>query len=144
LDETSLLPASEFSVPPDLEARLGSAARRLPDSLAADLAHLQTGALGDAAEVWAGHLAPSTALDHLDDAIWLIDEPGDVEQTAAFLQSQAAERRSELERSDQLIKGWPAAYPEPREWKKRLVASRTLELTWESEVEDAPPGGNPF
>jgi transcription-repair coupling factor (superfamily II helicase) len=105
---------------------------------------LQTGVLGDAAEIWAGYLAPATALDHLGDAIWLIDEPADVEQSAAFLQAQAEERRSELEKSSQLTKNWPSAYPEPREWKKRQLAARTLELTWESEAEGAPPGGNPF
>ncbi len=144
LEETTLLPASEFSVPTDLDARLGSAARRLPEGLAGDLAHLETGVLGDAAEIWAGYLAPSTALDHLGEAIWLVDEPGDVEQSAAFLQAQADERRSELEHSGQLTKGWPSAYPEPRDWKKRQVAARTLELTWESEAEGAPVGGNPF
>ncbi|MEJ7695984.1 MAG: hypothetical protein WKF78_04990 [Candidatus Limnocylindrales bacterium] len=32
---------------------------------------------------------------------------------------------------------WPATYLPPREWKRRLVAARTLELTWESEAPDA-------
>ena len=36
------------------------------------------------------------------------------------------------------------AYPERRTWKQRLNATRTLELTWESEIDGAPPGGNPF
>ena len=30
-------------------------------------------------------------------------------------------------------KDWPSTYLPPRDWKARLVASRTLELTWESE-----------
>ena len=32
---------------------------------------------------------------------------------------------------------WPSTYLPPRDWKARLVAARTLELTWESE----PPAG---
>ncbi len=144
LEETALLPASEFIVPTDLRERLGRLAAKLPDTLATDLAHLETGNLGDAAEIWAGHLAPATALDYFGDAVWLIDEPGDVEQAVGFLQSQAEERRAELERAGELPKGWPGAYPEPREWKRRLTEARTLELTWESDAEGAPPGGNPF
>ena len=34
-------------------------------------------------------------------------------------------------------KDWPSTYLPPRDWKGRLVGSRTLELTWESE----PPAG---
>ena len=38
----------------------------------------------------------------------------------------------------ELPKDWPSTYLPPRDWKGRLVASRTLELTWESEPpEDA-------
>ncbi|MEA2623347.1 MAG: hypothetical protein QOH61_2257 [Chloroflexota bacterium] len=144
LEEATLLPASEFVVPQDLRERLGRGAANLPDSLATDLARLETGNLGDAAEIWAGHLAPATALDHLADAIWLIDEPGDVTAASAFLQAQADERRNELERAKELTKGWPGAYPEPRDWKRRLLEARTLELTWESDADGAPPGGNPF
>ena len=61
-----------------------------------------------------------------------------------FLWSQADERREALERSGELPKGWPEAYPGRRDWKRRLTEARTVELTWESEAEDAPPGGNPF
>ena len=84
-----------------MPARAGWAARlnRLPADLAADLAHLEQGQLGDAAEIWAGHLAPSTGLDHLGDEIWVIDEPEDVAAAADFLWSQADERRAELEKA---------------------------------------------
>ena len=41
----------------------------------------------------------------------------------------------------ELPKNWPPTYLEPRGWKGRLVASRTLELTWESEAPDAMAGG---
>ncbi|MEZ4597689.1 MAG: hypothetical protein R3C32_13235 [Chloroflexota bacterium] len=37
---------------------------------------LETGALGDAAETWAGYLARQPAIDHLGDAAWVVDEPG--------------------------------------------------------------------
>ncbi len=127
-----------------LRGRLARLARSLPDVLQADLARLEVGQLGDAAEIWAGVIAPSNGLDHIGDAIWLMDEPADIDQSAEFLWAQADERRAELEGAGELPKGWPGAYPTRRDWKGALHAARTLELTWESETEDAPPGGNPF
>ena len=64
--------------------------------------------------------------------------------TAQALWSQADERRADLEKAGDLPRGWPGAYPDPRDWKRALVEARTLELTWEPEAEGAPPGGNPF
>jgi transcription-repair coupling factor (superfamily II helicase) len=145
--EAALLPASEFLLGPataSLAAQLGRRAERLPATLAADLERLGSGALGDAAEVWAGYLAPATALDHLGEAIWLVDEPDDITGVADFLWSQADERRAELERAGELPARWPGAYPERRDWKRQLHEARTLELTWEPEAAGAPPGGNPF
>jgi transcription-repair coupling factor (superfamily II helicase) len=148
VDSVSLLPASEFLLGRDeagaLRDRLGTAASRLPPDLSADLAHLENGQLVDAAEIWAGHLAPTTGLDHLSEEIWVLDEPDDIAAAADFLWSQADERRAELELAKILPRSWPAAYPARREWKQRLSATRTLELTWESEAAEAPPGGNPF
>ncbi len=148
VDEVRLLPASEFLVGAgagkELRDRLGATAAKLPADLAADLARLEQGQLADAAEVWAGHLAPATGLDHLSDEIWVIDEPSDVEASTDFLWTQADERRAELEKAAILPKNWPTAYPGRRDWKQRMTQARTLELTWESEVPEAPPGGNPF
>jgi transcription-repair coupling factor (superfamily II helicase) len=148
VDSVRLLPASEFLVSPTagaaLRERLGRAADRLPETLAADLARLEQGQPGDAAEIWAGHIAPATAFDHLTTEILVLDEPEEVAAAADFLWSQADERRAELERAGQLPRGWPEAYPQRRDWKRRLHDARTLELTWESEVRGAPPGGNPF
>ncbi|MEA2676569.1 MAG: hypothetical protein QOJ81_710 [Chloroflexota bacterium] len=148
VDEVLLLPASEFLLGADaganLRESLGAAIKKLPTELAADLAHLEQGQLADAAEVWAGQLAPATGLDHMADEIWIIDEPGDVEASTDFLWTQADERRAELEKAGVLPKSWPTAYPNRRDWKGRWTAARTLELTWESEVRGAPPGGNPF
>ena len=96
-------------------------------------------AVGDAAEVWAAHLAPATGLDHIGPGTLLVlDEPGDIAEAAEFLWRQADERRAELVAAGELPKDWPSTYLPPRDWKGRLVASRTLELTWESEPpEDA-------
>ncbi len=152
IERAVLLPASEFLLPAGgagaIRDRLGRAAARLPERLAADLerfdsepldaVHPTTGAtralaVGDAAEVWAAHLAPATGFDHLEPGTLLvIDEPGDIAEAAEFLWRQADERRAELIDSGELPKDWPSTYLPPRDWKGHLVASRTLELTWES------------
>ncbi|MEO8571983.1 MAG: DEAD/DEAH box helicase, partial [Chloroflexota bacterium] len=151
IDRAVLLPASEFLLPVDgaaaIRTRLGKAAARLPERLAADLDRfemppLETGrdaspsramAVDDAAEVWAAQLAPATGLDHVGPGTLLIlDEPGDIAEAAGFLWRQADERRAELVESGELPKDWPSTYLPPRDWKVRLVGSRTLELTWES------------
>ncbi|MEO7119214.1 MAG: CarD family transcriptional regulator, partial [Candidatus Limnocylindrales bacterium] len=151
VESTALLPASEFLLPSTVEeataaltARLGRLAGKLGEKLTSDLETLQHGRLGDAAEIWAGVLAPSTGLDHLADGIWVIDEPATVLEAAESLWGQADERKAELERGGELPKNWPDAYPSARDWKKRLVEARSLSLTWESEADGAPPGGNPF
>jgi transcription-repair coupling factor (superfamily II helicase) len=164
IERVDLLPASEFLLPSDgadrLHERLGRLAGHLPERLAADLARLsgddgagrrpEPGAgsvtraapVGDAAEVWAALLAPSTGLDHLPAGTLLIlDEPGDVAAAGEFLWRQADERRTDLEAAGDLPKGWPATLLPPRDWKARLLAGRTLELTWESEPGAAIAGG---
>jgi transcription-repair coupling factor (superfamily II helicase) len=160
LDSVAFLPASEFLLPRGgvaaIRARLGRLADRLPERLAGDLSRFEGAdrisddhspratramAIGDAAEVWAGPLAPSTALDHLDpDTLLVIDEPGDIADAADFLWRQADERRAELEESGELPQRWPSTYLSPRDWKGRLTSSRTLELTWESEAPGAMAG----
>jgi transcription-repair coupling factor (superfamily II helicase) len=158
IDEATILPASEFLLPPDgisgIRARLGRRAARLPERLAADLDRLagaaqdaarpivphETRALavGDAAEVWAAYLAPSTGLDHVDpETLIVIDEPGDIAEAAASLRRQADERHAELVDSGDLPADWAPTYLAPRDWSRRLAGSRTLELTWESEPAEA-------
>jgi transcription-repair coupling factor (superfamily II helicase) len=158
VDRAVLLPASEFLLPSAgvvaIRERLGKAAARLPERLGTDLARFEGAAddalrpvtaaasravaVGDAAEVWAAHLAPATGLDHIDPGtILILDEPGDIAEAAAFLWRQADERRGELVEAGELPNDWPSTYLPPRDWKGRLVAARTLELTWESE---APAG----
>ena len=148
VDETVLLPASEFLLKPgikdELVGRMNRTVERLPESLQADLERFDSGGLGDAAELWGGYLAPHTAIDHLGPSIWLVDEPDEVATVADFLHSQADDRRAELERGGELPARWASAYPTAREWKAALHEARTLELTWESDLDGAPPGGNPF
>ena len=160
VEDAVLLPASEFLLPSGgataIRAGLGRAAARLPERLDADLTRFEgaederlgaTGGgaaqpagatramvVGDAAEVWAAHLAPATGLDHLGPGTLLVlDEPGDIAEAAEFLWRQADERRAELIEAGELPKDWPSTYLPSKEWKTRLTGSRTLELTWESD-----------
>ena len=69
------------------------------------------------------HLAPSTALDHIDPGTLLIlDEPGDIAEAAAFLWRQADERRAELVEAGELPKDWRSTYS--RRATGRAVLSR--------------------
>ena len=114
--------------------------RRRPATAAADAAERDPGDGRRRRRRGLGaHLAPATGLDHLDPGTLLVlDEPGDIAEAAEFLWRQADERRAELVEAGELPKDWPSTYLPPRDWKGRLVASRTLELTWESEPpEDA-------
>ncbi len=150
VEALALLPATEFLAPPAgaaaIREQLGPRrARHLPERLAADIARFEAADeqraegsraidVGDAAEVWAPLLAPSTGLDHLPPGTLLVlDEPGDVADAADFLWRQADERHAELTASGELPTDWPPTYLPPRDWKSALVTARTLELTWESE-----------
>jgi transcription-repair coupling factor (superfamily II helicase) len=98
--------------------------------------------VGDAAEVWAAVVCPASGLDHLDASTLLVlDEPAEVAAAAEFLWEQAAERRRDLVAAGELPAAWPDAYLGPRDWKARLVAGRTLELTWEPGPVTALGGG---
>jgi transcription-repair coupling factor (superfamily II helicase) len=145
LERVVLLPASEFLRRiGGLAEVLGRKAAKLPERLAADLERfdaVETSRalnVGDAAEVWAPLLAPASGLDHVaPDTLLVLDEPGDLAEAAEFLWRQAEERHTELTESGDLPKDWPSTYVGPRPWKSRLVASRTLELTWESETPES-------
>ena len=161
-----LLPAQGAGA---IRDRLGKSAGKLSERLLADLArfedaHEQTVAaattgtgtggggrpegpitralrVGDAAEVWAAYLSPSTGLDHVPPGtLFVLDEPGDLGEAAEFLWRQADERRADLVDGGELPKDWPSTYLPPRDWKGRLTGSRTLELTWESDAPGAMAG----
>jgi transcription-repair coupling factor (superfamily II helicase) len=170
VDSIVLLPASEFLLPAGgaaLRDRLGRGVSKLPERLAADLERFEPGGgsaatgagtgarfaapstattravnVGDAAEIWAPLLAPSTGLDHVGaETLLVIDEPGDIAEAAEFLWRQADERRADMLAAGDLPKGWPSTLLGARDWKARLLASRTVELTWESEAADAIAAG---
>ncbi len=95
-------------------------------------------AVGDAAEVWAAQLAPATGLDHIDPGTLLVlDEPGDSPRPPSSCGARPTSAAPSSWR--------PASCPRtgPRPISRRATgragssASRTLELTWESE----PPTG---
>src|SRR5439155_1099150 len=156
--EVAVLPAGEFRLPAGgldaLRSSLGTSpgalSKALPEAIAVDLARLEASAAaglraiepGDAAEVWAGLLAPAAALEHVGDAIWVIDEPRAVLSAADFLWAQERERRRELESAGELPKGWPPGYLQRRDFQTRHLAARTLELTEDPTHREAPPGGN--
>jgi transcription-repair coupling factor (superfamily II helicase) len=165
-----LVPAGGVAEIRERAARLPGRRTKLPDRLAADLTrfeesvHAGTGELGahsghlhdiaataraletgDAAEVWAAVLCPATGLDHLPQSTLLVlDEPGDIADSADFLWRQAQERRTELVTAGDLPAEWPESYLGPREWKSHLLRGRTLELTWESEAASPTGGGTPM
>ena len=156
--DLTLLPATEFLLPPggadEFRTRLGRLASKLPERLALDLARFagdadperpdtartagRALAAGDAAEVWARLVAPSTGLDHLvPGTLFVLDEPGDLADAAGFLWRQAEERHAELVEQGELPRDWPTSFLPAIDWKRRLHGARTLELTWQSEAVDA-------
>ena len=82
-------------------------------------------AVGDAAEIWAPILAPSTPLDHVDPgSLLVLDEPGDLAEAAEFLWRQADERRAELDRRPATSRrAWPDTLLGRRAWKSRLLGA---------------------
>ena len=80
--------------------------------------------VGDAAEVWAAQLAPSTGLDHLDPTTLLVlDEPGDDRRGRRVPVAPGRRApRGARSRAGDLPKDWPSTYLGPRDWKRRLVA----------------------
>ena len=127
-----------------LEARLGRAAVHLPETLQADLERFESGALGDAAELWGGYLAPARRWTTSARPSGSLTSRPSSPPWRPSSHEQAEQRRAELERAGELPPRWASAYPEPRAWKQALHAARTLELTWEPDAQGAPPGGNPF
>src|SRR5205814_10313791 len=113
LDRATLLPASEF-LPPDgfetLPARIPGAPR-LSDELAADLAHLEQGDLGEAAETWAALLTAAPAAAHIPAGAHIVrTDAGELPAIATDLDRQAAERRERLVASGELPPDWPLPY----------------------------------
>ena len=119
--------------------RASSAVERPPGSSPTDPVTGSSAAdVGDAAEIWAPILAPSTGLDHVDpQTLLVLDEPGDLADAAEFLWRQSDERRIELTESGDLPRRWPETLLGRKAWAARLRGHRTLELTWESAAPSA-------
>ncbi|MGH2427541.1 MAG: transcription-repair coupling factor [Candidatus Limnocylindria bacterium] len=106
LEATTLLPASEFGwngVQPASVAEF--------DILREDLARLEQGDLGEAAETWAAMLTAGPAADHLPaEAHVVVTDTDELRALAADLDEQAATRREGLARQGELPVDWPLPY----------------------------------
>jgi transcription-repair coupling factor (superfamily II helicase) len=111
VEHAPLLPASEF-LPADGWQSLASHPPHLPsDALQADLARLEHGDLGEAAETWAALLTAGATTDHLPRSAHLVlTDLAELRAIAADLDRQAAERRAGLVASGELPGDWPLPY----------------------------------
>ncbi len=111
VEHAVLLPASEF-LPVDGWDALAARAGSLPsEALQADLARLEQGDLGEAAETWAALLTAGPAADHVPPAACVVlTDPSELRAIANDLDAQATERRSGLVASGELPDGWPLPY----------------------------------
>ena len=111
VERAVLLPASEF-LPPDGWQGLAQQAPSLPsDALQADLARLEQGDVGEAAETWAALLTAGPALDHVPPAAHVVlTDPSELHAIATDLDIQATERRAGLVAAGELPKDWPLPY----------------------------------
>jgi transcription-repair coupling factor (superfamily II helicase) len=111
VEHATLLPASEF-LPVDGWQSVASHPPHLPsDALQADLARLEQGDLGEAAETWAALLTAGPTTDHLPRSAHLVlTDLAELRAIAADLDRQAAERRAGLVTSRELPEDWPLPY----------------------------------
>ncbi|MEO8252005.1 MAG: transcription-repair coupling factor [Chloroflexota bacterium] len=136
LERATLLPASEF-LPVDGWQALPSSAPRLPsDALQADLAHLEQGDVGEAAETWAAFLTAGATLDHLPEGAHLVlTDTAELRAIAADLDRQAAERLAGLVASGELPDEWPLPYDATGAMER--LEARAAELLDEGAEADA-------
>jgi transcription-repair coupling factor (superfamily II helicase) len=111
LERATLLPASEF-LPPTGWAALTAASRGpRSEALQADLAKLEQGDLGEAAETWAALLTAGPAADHIaPQAHLLLTDLTELRAIAGELDAQAADRRAGLVEAGELPPDWPLPY----------------------------------
>jgi transcription-repair coupling factor (superfamily II helicase) len=113
LEAAVLQPASEF-LPASGFASLAErdvVNVRASETLAGDLAHLEQGDVGEAAETWAALLTAGPAGDHVPAGAHLVlTDPEELSTLATDLDAQAAERRAGLVASGELPDDWPLPY----------------------------------
>jgi transcription-repair coupling factor (superfamily II helicase) len=110
-ERATLLPASEF-LPEDGWASLAQLAPQpRTQQLDEDLAHLEQGDLGEAAETWARLLTAGPAADHLPgNAHVVLADAAELRAVAGQLDEQAHERRAGLLAAGELPLDWPLPY----------------------------------
>ncbi len=109
-EQAILLPASEF-LPASGWESLPALAPVRTTQLAEDLAHLEQGDLGEAAETWARLLTAVPAMDHLPkNAHLVLADTIELRAVAAQLDEQAEDRRAGLVAAGELPPDWPLPY----------------------------------
>jgi len=114
--EILLLPAGEFAIP-DSDGLATALAKQvghpsvLSDTLQADLARLEAGDLGEAAETWITHLTAGPTADHLpSDAHVVLTDLDQLRAHVADADQWAAGRRAQLVEGGELPPDWPLPY----------------------------------
>jgi len=113
LERATLLPASEF-LPQDGFESLSDrtpVGSQISDELAGDLARLEQGDLGEAAETWASLLTAGPAAEHIPSGAHLVlTDNSELAAIANDLDRQAVDRRDRLVTSRELPPDWPLPY----------------------------------
>jgi transcription-repair coupling factor (superfamily II helicase) len=145
--EINLLPAGEFVIPePDdlreaLQAQVGHL-DELSATLQTDLARLEAGDLGEAAETWITFLTAGPSVDHVpSDAHVVLSDVDQLRAHAAEADDWAADRRSSLVTAEELPPHWQLPYGAAD--ALRGLLDRPTEHLEEGEAEDAAFGPAP-
>jgi transcription-repair coupling factor (superfamily II helicase) len=134
--EVLLLPAGEFTVPgaDDLRNAVQATAGHLDElsaTLQADLARLEAGDIGEAAETWITFLTAGPSLDHLpDDAHVVLTDVDQLRAHASEADRWAADRRSGLVSAEEL----------PPHWQLPFSATDALDALLDRSVERLEEG----
>jgi transcription-repair coupling factor (superfamily II helicase) len=111
LERATLLPASEFLPAAGWESLAAAVPARDSEALQADLARLEQGDLGEAAETWAALLTSGAAAEHVPPGAHLVlTDSDELRAIARELDAQAGERRAGLVESGELPADWPLPY----------------------------------
>ncbi|MGH2489779.1 MAG: DEAD/DEAH box helicase, partial [Candidatus Limnocylindria bacterium] len=114
--EVQLLPAAEFAIP-DADSLRGALAAQVGDiedlstTLQADLARLEAGDVGEAAETWITQLTAGPTADHLPpDAHLVVTDADQLRAHASEADEWALERRAQLVAGGELPPHWQPPY----------------------------------
>ncbi|MGH2380150.1 MAG: CarD family transcriptional regulator, partial [Candidatus Limnocylindria bacterium] len=111
LTTVDLLPASEFLPVGGWEAIGDRPPSLASDQLREDLARLEQGDLGEAAETWAALLTAGPAADHIPETAHLVlTDHAELTAFARGLDAQAGDRHASLVAAQEIPNAWPAPY----------------------------------